>query len=584
MKRSRRSPLNPLIPALIGMLVLLSACASVAKHDPLLPSKPTHQSMYYFTVGAYVQNMGNFQLSGELLDKARQFDIGNPVIRKYLLLNDIYSFHSDLIGKREFESRLKRYSNSFPALMKDENVLLGLYSVYTTKKDTLEINRYLSELETDYPSSSVYLWRFYYNHSYRKFIDLASLQKAEELAVAEPENLLQIARIYTMLDPAKALEIIKRVNEIQSTPESQSLQTGLMMALNQNQPVSDLFGSYVYPRDKASMLDFLDTALDQGNLDTIERSAEIILATEDSEMLLPLATVAFSRGDIQTIHKIEAIMDKKSGTTQADSRVYAILLANAITQYDIRDLSLYASRLYTIEDIQSVLHYSAVYFAGIEGIELNELPPKVFEEINSRFDAICSDDTLTSYLQLYAMRQYAEVNMNDVIALSQKICLALIAKGYGTVLDYQIATNYLQMNGKKDELLVLLRNAVELFPDDAAFLNSYGYTLIQDPETREAGSEYVLRALDLEPETPYYLDSLAWYYYLKGDHATALNLMKIPMQQDSLPAEIYYHLGMICKALDRLPDARDWFRKAITAGDSEEFVAESRRELELLGR
>lgn len=93
-----------------------------------------------------------------------------------------------------------------------------------------------------------------------------------------------------------------------------------------------------------------------------------------------------------------------------------------------------------------------------------------------------------------------------------------------SVFEYESATDH------NDSLLVKqvidgLKQANEEI-DDPVYLNYLGYLMIDHDLEVEKGMTYVQKALDKQPESPFYLDSLAWGYYKKGECAEALRLIK----------------------------------------------------------
>jgi len=58
------------------------------------------------------------------------------------------------------------------------------------------------------------------------------------------------------------------------------------------------------------------------------------------------------------------------------------------------------------------------------------------------------------------------------------------------------------------------------------YLNYLGYLMIDHDMNITEGMEYVKRALDKEPNSPFYIDSLAWGHYKLGECVDALRLIK----------------------------------------------------------
>jgi len=70
--------------------------------------------------------------------------------------------------------------------------------------------------------------------------------------------------------------------------------------------------------------------------------------------------------------------------------------------------------------------------------------------------------------------------------------------------------------------------------DDPVYLNYLGYLYIDHDLNIKRGVELVKKALEYEPDSPYYLDSLAWGYYKLGRCQEALRVIK----------RVYYELGL----------------------------------------
>ncbi len=61
---------------------------------------------------------------------------------------------------------------------------------------------------------------------------------------------------------------------------------------------------------------------------------------------------------------------------------------------------------------------------------------------------------------------------------------------------------------------------------EGMYLNYLGYLLIDHDIDVKKGIEYVKEALKIEPDSIYYLDSLAWGYYKLGDCKEAAKVIK----------------------------------------------------------
>ncbi|WP_457606204.1 tetratricopeptide repeat protein [Nitratifractor sp.] len=72
----------------------------------------------------------------------------------------------------------------------------------------------------------------------------------------------------------------------------------------------------------------------------------------------------------------------------------------------------------------------------------------------------------------------------------------------------------------------LFDRALKEGADDSLYLNYYGYTLIDHDLDIDRGIALVRKALEQQPDNAYYLDSLAWGLYKKGECTQAYKVMK----------------------------------------------------------
>ena len=91
-------------------------------------------------------------------------------------------------------------------------------------------------------------------------------------------------------------------------------------------------------------------------------------------------------------------------------------------------------------------------------------------------------------------------------------------------------------NDKKmiDDVLSHFEKAIALGNDDSIYLNYYGYTLIDKEVDVKKGMQVIRDALVQQPDNTYYLDSLAWGHYKKGECTKAYELMKRVVDEEGL--------------------------------------------------
>lgn len=83
----------------------------------------------------------------------------------------------------------------------------------------------------------------------------------------------------------------------------------------------------------------------------------------------------------------------------------------------------------------------------------------------------------------------------------------------------------------------------------ASMLNIYAYTIIDEKIDIKKGIELVKKALEIEPNNEYYLDTLAWGYYLINDCKNAQETMQKVLQNEDIlkEDEVKFHNQRINK-------------------------------------
>ncbi|MGP8247150.1 MAG: tetratricopeptide repeat protein [Bryobacteraceae bacterium] len=98
------------------------------------------------------------------------------------------------------------------------------------------------------------------------------------------------------------------------------------------------------------------------------------------------------------------------------------------------------------------------------------------------------------------------------------------------------------------------RKSIELFPKNAGALNYLGYMLADRNERLDEAYSLVKKALDLDPDNGAYLDSLAWVYYRQGKLAEAEDLLKRALSHMK-DATVHDHLGDVYSKLGKTREA-----------------------------
>jgi tetratricopeptide (TPR) repeat protein len=101
--------------------------------------------------------------------------------------------------------------------------------------------------------------------------------------------------------------------------------------------------------------------------------------------------------------------------------------------------------------------------------------------------------------------------------------------------------------------------------DHAEALNYLGYTYAERGERLDEAQALLERALALEPENGYYLDSLGWVFFKKGDLERAVKALERADAVVGPEPTVLEHLGDSYRAAQRPGDAAAAYRRALDA-------------------
>jgi tetratricopeptide (TPR) repeat protein len=125
--------------------------------------------------------------------------------------------------------------------------------------------------------------------------------------------------------------------------------------------------------------------------------------------------------------------------------------------------------------------------------------------------------------------------------------------------------------GMVDSAVAAFEEILEHNPDHAPSLNYLGYTLADRGTHLDYARELIARAVELQPNNPAYLDSYGWVYYRLGDYQEAVKYLEAAAELDSDPV-IYDHLGDALHAIGETDRAREWWQKALEQQPNNETI------------
>jgi len=108
------------------------------------------------------------------------------------------------------------------------------------------------------------------------------------------------------------------------------------------------------------------------------------------------------------------------------------------------------------------------------------------------------------------------------------------------------------------------RNALRIKPDQANVLNYLGYSLIDRGEKLEEAMTMIEKAVSLQPESGYIVDSLAWGLFKLGKYETAIPHIEKAAELMPVDPIVTDHLGDLYWAVGRQLEAKFQWRRALS--------------------
>ncbi|AGC46376.1 hypothetical protein MYSTI_05089 [Myxococcus stipitatus DSM 14675] len=108
-----------------------------------------------------------------------------------------------------------------------------------------------------------------------------------------------------------------------------------------------------------------------------------------------------------------------------------------------------------------------------------------------------------------------------------------------------------------------MRAVLAVEPDHASALNFLGYLLAQSGKDLDEAERLVLRALELRPDDGAFLDSLGWVYFRRGDYPRAVEALERAVSQAPDEPVILEHLGDAYQRASRGEEAAGVWRRAL---------------------
>lgn len=116
--------------------------------------------------------------------------------------------------------------------------------------------------------------------------------------------------------------------------------------------------------------------------------------------------------------------------------------------------------------------------------------------------------------------------------------------------------------GRIDILEADIRAILKTEPDNAHALNALGFTLADQTDRYEEAYGYIKRAIEIMPDDAAIIDSWGWVHYRLGDYEKAISLLRKALSRFE-DAEIAAHLGEVLWVSGNQQEAREIWQRAL---------------------
>ena len=145
--------------------------------------------------------------------------------------------------------------------------------------------------------------------------------------------------------------------------------------------------------------------------------------------------------------------------------------------------------------------------------------------------------------------------------------------------QFQLGALYDEIKNK-DKTVEHMKKAIELNPQNAPALNYLGYTWAEMGVRLDEAEELILRALKVEPNDGFYIDSLGWVYYQRGDYRRAVEQLERAVELTVDDPTITEHLGDAYEKVGKVDKALQRYQDALKRSKEEEQLKRIREKIQ----
>ena len=119
-----------------------------------------------------------------------------------------------------------------------------------------------------------------------------------------------------------------------------------------------------------------------------------------------------------------------------------------------------------------------------------------------------------------------------------------------------------EKSGQSAKAMKTMRELIKLEPNHSSALNFLGYMLAERGENLDEAEQLIRRALEIKPRDGFYLDSLGWVWFQRGDMQRAQQFLEQALELEPEEGVILEHLGDVWARKGDHRKALDFYERA----------------------
>ena len=336
---------------------------------------------------------------------------------------------------------------------------------------------------------------------------------------------------------------------------------------------------YIYNKDDLTILDTLLLAGFYFRIQDIEKTEKLILSKLSNQFDKPYIIKNFSKdvnifSKVQTLQNILAfktynIANEKILKSNADYTYQKVLLEFSLFLNPNIDISKYfLAEIYHLEKMNDIaIRYldtitkDSYFFLAAN---LKKLTIIKTEGISQNYET-----TLFKIVKLWPKNKFVLYRLANYYKFRSKYLDSLniykkILKGEGTSdQDLFLYASNLDKVGRWQEAKKLFLELLQKNPKDTYTLNYLSYKLALREEELDMALKLIKKALILDPENGYFLDTLGWVEFKRKNYQSAVYFLEKAVSILPKSSEVIDHLGDCYLMLNREREAFFEWKKAL---------------------